>query len=635
MLDLLNKLTTAHLSGAGIVAVRTHQRDVVEDLILRLFSINCSRVSSILKNYKESNPAYSHAYDGTLTTSLNYWRSKHWERLELNTEVIDGHQKLMSEYTGNPYVRMFKSVKSTSTPISDIHNHLCASLEELKPDQADLSKSSSTSLNIPNRAGAATKTTNSSIVNMGDDSVYVIPYVDEFKVNPSSLVCLEDYLVKVGLLSHPDCKQRTQDMREYVNRKFAYKTIILLLNPDDELPLNVTKHIQIFDDPLPNLKLREDYIKSIVTSNYEEAKNIKNSKSKDIKFIQANFNNLNISEVSHRLASVLGGLTLKQIKSIYVTILKDIKHSEDNHKVNDLESLYKACSDAKIALVNTCPALEYIQPVSMDDVAGLDGIKKFLELRKLAFTQEAKDFGVTRPKGIFLAGIPGTGKSLTAKACGSFLGRPVIKLCLASVYGGLVGESERKMREALSVLKALAPAVVFVDEIDKSVSLRSGGGDSGTSQRVLGSLLTFMQDCEEDLFFVLSANRVDNLPAELTRKGRVDECFGLTYPTPKEIRQCISIHLKKRNRRVDELIKDDREEIVKALKRFVPAEIEAIVNEAILNRFHKHKTIEGESSILSKEDFMEIIESTKKIADTSKDQLEQIEKWVKESAREA
>jgi SpoVK/Ycf46/Vps4 family AAA+-type ATPase len=270
----------------------------------------------------------------------------------------------------------------------------------------------------------------------------------------------------------------------------------------------------------------------------------------------------------------------------------------------------------------------------MEDVGGLDCIKDFITSRKVAYTPGAEDFGVKRPKGIFMSGIPGTGKSLAARACGSVLNWPVVRLTLSDLYAGIVGSTEKNTKETLAILERLAPAVVFLDEIDKSINVNSGNGDSGTSQRLLGAILTFMQDSQAPLFWVMAANRVDNLPSELLRKGRLDECFGLDFPTSQERMEVLKIHLRKRGQDIKGIDEEVLETVVADTSGYVPAEIESIVNEAVLTRYRLHLE-NNESPTLTYADFKAATINMKCIAEVNKEQVQSIQQWVRTSARSA
>lgn len=181
-----------------------------------------------------------------------------------------------------------------------------------------------------------------------------------------------------------------------------------------------------------------------------------------------------------------------------------------------------------------------------DDVGGLGALKEWLRLRERAFSQEARDYGLPAPKGIALLGIPGTGKSLTAKMIGGLWHLPLVRLDVGALFGGLVGESEERTRRALRLAETVAPCIVWIDEMEKA--LAHGNTDSGASKRVFGTILTWMQEKKAPCFIVATANDISSLPPELLRKGRFDEVFFLDLPNLQEREEIFTVHLRKRNR---------------------------------------------------------------------------------------
>ncbi len=204
-------------------------------------------------------------------------------------------------------------------------------------------------------------------------------------------------------------------------------------------------------------------------------------------------------------------------------------------------------TEEKKQIIRESEALEfYAVTETPDDVGGLGVLKEWLRLRERAFTQEARDYGLPAPKGIALIGIPGTGKSLTAKMIGGLWRLPLLRLDVGSLFGSLVGQSEEQTRQALRLAETVAPAILWIDEMEKG--LAHGGLDSGTSTRVFSTILTWMQEKTAPCFVVATANDISSLPPELLRKGRFDEIFFLDLPTQQEREEIFAVHLHKRNR---------------------------------------------------------------------------------------
>jgi SpoVK/Ycf46/Vps4 family AAA+-type ATPase len=239
-------------------------------------------------------------------------------------------------------------------------------------------------------------------------------------------------------------------------------------------------------------------------------------------------------------------------------------------------------TEEKKQVIRESEALEfYATTETPSDVGGLDVLKKWLQLRERAFTQEARAYGLPAPKGIALIGIPGTGKSLTAKMVGGLWRLPLIRLDMGALFGSLVGESEERTRRALRLAETVAPCIVWIDEIEKG--LAHGGLDSGTSTRVFGTILTWMQEKTAPCFVVATANDISSLPPELLRKGRFDEVFFLDLPTMDEREEIFVVHLRKRNRLPQDY---DTTRLARESEGYVGAEIEQAVIDAMYVGFN-------------------------------------------------
>ncbi|MEB3254933.1 MAG: AAA family ATPase, partial [Synechococcaceae cyanobacterium] len=232
---------------------------------------------------------------------------------------------------------------------------------------------------------------------------------------------------------------------------------------------------------------------------------------------------------------------------------------------------------ARSELLEYCPS-----EATPADIGGLESLKAWLEQRHRAFSEEARRYGLPLPRGVLLVGPQGTGKSLTAKAIAHSWGMPLLRLDVGRLFAGLVGASEARTREMILRAEAMAPCVLWIDEIDKGFGLGVGGGgdgrsDGGTSQRVLASLLTWMAEKSSAVFVVATANAVERLPGELLRKGRFDEIFLLDLPSPEERRDILDLQL--RRRRPDHRI--PLEVLVDRTAGFSGAELEQTVIEAM------------------------------------------------------
>ena len=243
-------------------------------------------------------------------------------------------------------------------------------------------------------------------------------------------------------------------------------------------------------------------------------------------------------------------------------------------------------TDEKKQIIRESGALEFFSPTeTIGDVGGLEVLKEWLRTREQAFSQQARDYGLPTPKGIALIGIPGTGKSLTAKMVSGLWRVPLIRLDVGALFGGLVGQSEENTRRALNLAETVSPCLLWIDEIEKGLSF--GGGDGGTSMRVFQSILTWMQEKTKPVFVVATANNISMLPPELLRRGRFDEIFFLDLPTVSERREIFEVHIKKRKRPVQGY---DLDALAQASEGYVGAEIEQAVIDAMYAAFSDKET---------------------------------------------
>jgi ATP-dependent 26S proteasome regulatory subunit len=276
-------------------------------------------------------------------------------------------------------------------------------------------------------------------------------------------------------------------------------------------------------------------------------------------------------------------------------------------------------TDQKREIIRDSEALEfYASNQSLQDVGGLDSIKEWLRMRGRAFGSEAKDYGLPSPKGIALIGIPGTGKSLTAKLIGSMWKLPLLRLDVGALFGSYIGESEERARRALRVAEAISPCIVWIDEMEKA--LAHGGNDSGTSTRVFGTILTWMQEKTSPCFVVATANNISKLPPELLRRGRFDEIFFLDLPNSVEREAIFSVHFKKRDRKPSDF---DINRLVELSSGYVGAEIEQAIIDGMYLGFDSNREFTTD----------DVIDALKRMVPMSVSQREtitQLRKWLTE-----
>lgn len=287
------------------------------------------------------------------------------------------------------------------------------------------------------------------------------------------------------------------------------------------------------------------------------------------------------------------------------------------------EALRRIVLKRKTEVVKRSEVLSVMSEESMSNVGGLEALKEWVRERASCFSEAAVKAGVDRPKGCALVGPPGTGKSLGAKAIAKELGLPAIGFDVSRVFGSLVGESEGRMAAALQMLDAMAPCVVLIDEIDKVFSTGTGN-DSGVGARVLGKVLTHMQESKAPIFWVVTANRVDNLPPELLRKGRLDEVWSVTTPNENERLEILNIHLRKRGH--DPAKIEGLALVAAETGQFVGAELEGIIKEAAVTAYSAKKPIDVEMLNRARK-------STKTLATAFAAQFEHMRTWCESHAR--
>jgi AAA+ superfamily predicted ATPase len=265
-------------------------------------------------------------------------------------------------------------------------------------------------------------------------------------------------------------------------------------------------------------------------------------------------------------------------------------------------------------------ALEHYDNVlNLDDVGGLENLKHWLVKRTPLWESDEAVTHIPRPKGILLTGLPGTGKSLSAKAVASAFGFPLIRLDIGAVFGKYYGESERGMKEALKAVEANAPCVLWIDEIEKGLGVTTDSGGQ-TREAVAGALLTWMQEHKYDIFIVATANNATSLRPEMLRKGRFDEIFFVDLPTAAEREAIFKIHLKKR---VPEFV-GDLENLVKASEGYVGAEIEQAIISALIELF-------GSEKVVTEDYILAALSSTPPLAISRRDVLETTRRWARDA----
>jgi SpoVK/Ycf46/Vps4 family AAA+-type ATPase len=285
------------------------------------------------------------------------------------------------------------------------------------------------------------------------------------------------------------------------------------------------------------------------------------------------------------------------------------------------ESAIGVVIEEKRQTIRETGILEFIPHQSgLESVGGLENLKAWVKLRSHSFTDAARDYGLPSPKGVLLAGIQGTGKSLSAKTIAAEWKLPLLRLDVGRLFGGIVGESESRVRQVIKLAEAISPVVLFIDEIEKSFSNNQSDGDSGTSKRVFATLLTWLAEKTAPVFVVATANNVELLPAELIRKGRLDELFFLSLPTQSEREQIFKVHLN----RLRPNNQFNLELLAARSQEFSGAEIEQVIYDAMQFGFSQNREF-------TTEDILDSIADCIPLAKIASHQIEALKDWASRS----
>jgi hypothetical protein len=306
------------------------------------------------------------------------------------------------------------------------------------------------------------------------------------------------------------------------------------------------------------------------------------------------------------------GLSLERIRRVLARAIAT--HGALQPDDVDLVLEEKRQTIRQTQILDFYPATEQIS-----DIGGLDNLKDWLLRRGGAFSERARQYGLPHPRGLLLVGIQGTGKSLTAKAIAHHWHLPLLRLDVGRLFAGLVGESESRTRQMIQLAEALAPCVLWIDEIDKAFSGADGRGDSGTTSRVFGTFITWLSEKTSAVFVVATANNIQALPPEMLRRGRFDEIFFVGLPTQEERREIFSVHLNRL--RPHNLQAYDLERLAYETPDFSGAEIEQILIEAMHLGFSQDRDF-------TTEDILEAASQIVPLARTAQEQIQFLQEWA-------
>jgi SpoVK/Ycf46/Vps4 family AAA+-type ATPase len=375
---------------------------------------------------------------------------------------------------------------------------------------------------------------------------------------------------------------------------------ILLMSPVQEVPIELEKEVVVIDFAMPDMA----ELNQVLTNQLDQIRTRRIT-----------------TETREKLLKAALGLTRDEAEKVYR------KAYVTTGRLTE-EEVDIVLSEKK-QLIRRNGILEFIEEdETIDSVGGLEELKHWLKQRSNAFTERAREYGLPQPKGMLILGVPGCGKSLIAKTTSRLWGLPLLRLDMGRVYdGSMVGRSEANLRSALKTAESISPAILFIDEMDKAFAGSTGSSDSdgGTSSRIFGSFLTWMQEKTSPVFVMATANRVERLPGEFLRKGRFDEIFFVDLPNAEERKEIFNIHLVKRRRDISRF---DLDQLANVCDGFSGAEIEQALIAAMYDAFAQDREF-------TQLDIIAACRATLPLSKTMTEQVTALRDWARQRARPA
>ncbi len=397
---------------------------------------------------------------------------------------------------------------------------------------------------------------------------------------------------------HPFIKERAdivRRLRDAHNTLKGSRRHIVILSPILEVPPELLKDILVLDYALPLVDEVGEIVESEIWAHYHLT-------GKRVEFVDIDRETFN---------RMLLGLTREEMRRTMRKLVIMTDRISFEHTA--------IITEEKRQILRKTEILEFVQPSeSMDTVGGLNRFKYWCSLRKRGLTQEARDFGLPIPKGVLITGISGCGKSLAIIALAREWNLPLIKLDMGRVFGGTAGSPEQSLARAILTAEAIAPSVLWIDEIEMAVSVFSDSVESGSTSRIFASFLTWMQEKTAPVFIAATANDIDRLPPEFIRKGRFDEVFFVDLPEEDDRVEIFRIHLIKRKQDPSEI---SLRGLAQSTKGFTGAEIEHTLISALYEAF-------SEKRPLAMTDIYRVIGRIVPLSVTMKEQLTKTRRWA-------
>ena len=420
-----------------------------------------------------------------------------------------------------------------------------------------------------------------------------------------AIVVLRDFH---PFLNDPMVARRVRDLPHLFADGKAKRSVVFL-SPIVKIPAEMEKDLVVVDFDLPDRQTLEDIVRDQAFAGASSQRFGKNFQ----KVLES-------PELQREIAEAALGLTEQEARQVF-----------QKTSVRDKGFHLPTILQEKKHIIRKSGILEFYEsPLGMESVGGLTLMKDWLNKRRHAFSPAAQAFGLPAPKGILLLGVPGCGKSLSAKAISQAWQMPLLRLDVGKVFGSLVGSSEENMRKAIKTAEAVAPAILWLDELEKGFSgtKSSGQSDGGTTARVFATFLTWLQEKSSPVFVIATANDVSQLPPELLRKGRFDEIFFVDLPNKAEREEILRIQLKKRHR---ESATFDMKRLVDATVGFSGSELEEAVVGALYDTFD---VSQGQTDIHTDE-LVAACREVIPLSQTMRERLAEMREWSKSRARRA
>ena len=402
--------------------------------------------------------------------------------------------------------------------------------------------------------------------------------------------------IVLDLAEHLKASSVLRALRNLIDRFERLGNTLVMLDCNDKLPEVVKSYTKLFEISFPSQEELIEIVRKTLLRSHRKTP------------IEIGITKKGLDTIVRNLR----GLTRRQAERVITDTVIEDKRFDDN----DINSVIAS----KRGMIQRGGLLEFVEtPLDLTEIGGMRRLKKWLNQRKGAFSSEASAFGLEPPRGVLMLGVQGAGKSLCAKAIATAWHQPLLRMDPGNLYASFIGESERNLRDSLRQTEMMSPVVLWIDEIEKAfASAASRSADGGLSQRMFGSLLTWMQEHDAPVFVVATANDIGALPPELLRKGRFDEIFFVDLPIQKVRREIFTIHLQKRNRDTG---KFDLGALAKASEGYSGSEIE----QAIVSALHEAYS---EKSGLSTERILSVLKNSPPISVTLAEKVQNLRAWA-------